>query len=587
MTFSVTSTNVIPGFLFGSRSPFVVLRLAGDAQSSSHFASSLKRTLKRIASPEIKEWPALLTSDLSIEDLLSATIIFASIECDELVKGAINHSELPRPLVNEHQIKVWIPITQPHFAKRVANIVLSVLNTGATRDALLLDTSIESLKQQLSAKPPKPPERSITNQPLLLKAAYDLGIPVFQLNEFHAVLGYGNQLRHYRSTLTDETSALGREIAQSKFRTAQYLRTLSLPAPPQFIPLNAEQAVAHAERLGRPVVIKPDHLDRGTGVHTNLVEREAVAAAFNNVNAMTHRVVMEPHLQGYAHRLTVHRGKVIKVVRRTPGGVLGDGIHSINELLEVRARDKAVQEKARRHSQYLSSLDSLAREMLAKQGFKVDYIPQVGEFIRLRPTDNLSTGGQNTLLDIALDVHAENISIAIRASEALKLDFAGIDILSNDLGVAWYENDAVIGEVNVVPQLGTGTTPEVYRDILELTLPNKGIINIEVVIDKAENHPQITMPGRSKSAGLSSNTGAWVDGQCIAKPVANSFAAARALLMHPEVETAVCYMTPKEALAFGLPALQCTKITVVGLGKNERPPLEIALSQHTELLTFS
>lgn len=586
MTFSVSSSNVIAGFLFGSTSPVLKLVLTGDGQLSEHFVTNLKRTLERVANPETKASLALIKRDLVLEELLSLTAAFASLECDDLVKGAISQSKLPRPTFDEHRIELWIPITQPQFATRALNIVLGVLNTSISGKDSDLDTRVEALKNQLATKPPKPPEHSITNQSLLLQAAYDLGIPVFQLNEFHAVLGYGDQLRHFRSTLTDETSALGREVAQSKFRTAQYLRNLSLPVPAQFLPLNAEQAVAYAQRLGRPVVIKPDHLDRGVGVHTNLVEIEDVREAFKAVKSLSHRVVMEPHYSGFAHRLTVHRGKVIKVVRRTPGGVLGDGVHNVMELLERRARDKSVQEKAQRHSQYLTTLDHVASRMLLAQGLEPDYLPREGEFVRLRPTDNLSTGGNNTLLDIASDVHSENLSIAMRAAEALRLDFAGIDILSDDLSLAWYENGAVIGEVNVVPQLGTGTTPEVYREVLEVTLPNRGLIDIEIVIENGEHHIQAPDASASNGSGLSSIAGAWVGRKCIANSVSNSFTAARTLLLHSSAKEVVCYMTPKDVLAFGLPAVSCTKVTVVAASDNNKSLLEKALSPHTKQLTF-
>lgn len=586
MTFSVSRSNVIVGFLFGSKSPALKLVLTGDGQPSAHFTANLKRTLERVANPETTASLALIKRDLALEELLSLTAALASMECDDLVKGAISQSTLPGPVFDEHRIELWIPITQPQFARRALSIVLGVLNKSISCEDTEIETYAEALSTQLAAKPPKPPEHSITNQPLLLQAAYDLGIPVFQLNEFHAVLGYGDQLRHFRSTLTDETSALGREVAQSKFRTAQYLRNLSLPVPAQFLPLNAEQAIAYAQRLGRPVVIKPDHLDRGVGVHTNLVEKEQVREAFNAVKSLSHRVVMEPHYSGFAHRLTVHRGKVIKVVRRTPGGVLGDGVHNVMELLERRARDKSVQEKAQRHSQYLTTLDPIASRMLLTQGLEPDYLPREGEFIRLRPTDNLSTGGHNSLLDIASDVHPENLSIALRAAEALKLDFAGIDILSDDLSLAWYENGAVIGEVNVVPQLGTGTTPEVYREVLESTLPNKGIIDIEVVIDNYANHAHAPDTSAGNGSGLSSIAGAWVGRKCIARSVSNSFTAARTLLLHSSAKSAICYMTREDVLTFGLPAVSCTKITVFAESESNKTLLEKALSPHTEQLTF-
>lgn len=587
MNFKVAGYRFVKGFAFGSRSPIILVSLSGNFDPNEDFNNRLRYTLRMISGQDSQAWLASIGKYLNQQDLLTTAANCASIECDPLVIGALLQAQLPAPSITSHNAQIWVPVTHKSIASRVVSTILTMLNTARINDKSQLESSTKNFANNLARKPTRPVEASITNHPLLLRAAYELDIPVYQLNEFHAILGHGDQQRHFRSTLTDKTKALGTDVALSKYRTAQYLRELSLPVPEQFIPTTAKQAVEHFKRMARPSVIKPDHLDRGEGVHTNLTSEVEIKQAFNTVATMSHRVVMEPHYSGFAHRLTVYEGKVIKAVKRTPAGVTGDGFSTITQLIQQRATQSSVQDKARRHKGYLLNLDEIALNMLTKSDLTPDDIPDRGKFIRLRPTDNLSTGGSNSLLDIERDVHPDNIAIAQKAAEVLGLDFAGVDILSEDFSVAWYDNGAVIGEVNVIPQIGEGTTPIIYKEVLSEALKNRGCIDLELIVLDEKMHSVSSLDKVCDTSGISSQHGVWVGNNCVAKRVDNSFAAARTLLLTNNVSKATCTMTPQDVLAHGLPSPHCTKIEVKSYSETNKHVLEQLLGPHTENLIFS
>lgn len=584
MTFELKKSVVTEGFVSGSRTPTVEATIEGDFRVSTDFKATLKRTLDLIGDESAHEWRTSITSITSLEDLLVASMWCASIGCDPLIEGALNCSVLPDPVISETRVSVLIPVTNPRLADLVTHTFVTILNVATVLDEPVFLQNVQNLKRQFGAKTGA---MSIMNHRLLLKAAYELDLPIYHLSRSHAVIGNGENSRHFQSTLTEKTSALGQGVAQSKSRTAQYLRALSLPVPDQYFPYNASAAIAEFRRIGVPIVLKPDNLDRGQGVHTNLRSEKEISTAFHKVKSLTPRVLLEPQIQGFVHRLTVFEGSVIKAVQRTPAGVLGDGVRTIETLVQERAKNSAFQGQARRHKDFLMTLDTLALEMLSKFGWKRDDIPEEGHFVRLRPSDNVSMGGSNTTLNLSEDIHPENLALATKAAGALQLDIAGIDIFSHDLSVAWYDNDAIIGEVNVAPQIGTGTTPFVFKELLSEAVPNRGYIDLEIVIVANHLHPDGCHSTESTGVGISTQQAVWIDHACYSRKVENSFTAARTLLLLPSVSKATCYLSPEDVLAYGLPSPYCRKINVVTDSEMEKQALKQLLQPHTEDLIFS
>jgi hypothetical protein len=147
-------------------------------------------------------------------------------------------------------------------------------------------------------------------------------------------IGYGRRARLLHSTLTDATPSLGVTLAKDKVRTARWLRQAGLPVPQHIEVADPEAALAAAERLGWPVVVKPADRDRGDGARANLSSPELVEAAFAHASAISKRVLVEKHITGHEYRLTVVNGELFWAHERVPASVTGDGHHSLRALIE-------------------------------------------------------------------------------------------------------------------------------------------------------------------------------------------------------------------------------------------------------------
>src|SRR4029078_3662814 len=101
--------------------------------------------------------------------------------------------------------------------------------------------------------------------------------------------------------------------------------------------------------------------------------------------------------------------------------------------------------------------------------------PQKGEFVALRATANLSTGG--TSIDRTDEMHPDNVTACEMAAGVVGLDIAGIDVLTPDISVPFRENNAVIIEVNAGPGIRMHTHPaegeprNVAAPILDMLYP--------------------------------------------------------------------------------------------------------------------
>ena len=309
----------------------------------------------------------------------------------------------------------------------------------------------------------------------LVRAAENHGIPWLRLNDQSLVqLGHGKFQQRIQATVTSRTSHIAVELASDKEETNKILATLGLPVPKQELVQNEKQAVRAAHRIGFPVVTKPYNGNHGRGISIRLMTDEEVALGFNVAREHSRSVIVETFLEGDDHRLLVVNGELVAATRRTPGHVVGDGQHTIVQLIE------AVNQDPRRgvgHEKVLTrlELDAQAQKMLEKAGLQADSVPGTGQLVYLRSTANLSTGG--TATDVTDVIHPDNREMAERAVRAIGLDVGGVDFLSKNITESYRTIGGGICEVNAAPGFrmhvapSEGTPRDVAAPVVGMLFP--------------------------------------------------------------------------------------------------------------------
>src|SRR4051812_4684062 len=262
----------------------------------------------------------------------------------------------------------------------------------------------------------------------LVRAADERRIPWLRLNEQNLIqFGHGRFQQRIQATVTSRTPHIAVELASDKEETNRILATLGLPVPHQRLVQSAEDAVSAAEKIGYPVVVKPFNANHGRGITVHLTTADQVRTAFDVAREHSRSVIVESFIVGEDHRMLVINGQLVAVSKRVPGHVVGDGVHTIAELVEEVNHDPR---RGIGHEKVLTRLafDHQAETMLAKKGDTPETVPAEGERVFLRSTGNLSTGG--TATDVTDLVHPDNIEMAERAVKAIGLDVGGVDFLT-------------------------------------------------------------------------------------------------------------------------------------------------------------
>jgi cyanophycin synthetase len=270
-------------------------------------------------------------------------------------------------------------------------------------------------------------------------------------------IGEGSRQIRLDLTETSETRLHASRTASDKVASNLLLARHGLPVPRQVPIQRTSEAWAAATRLGPPVVVKPRSGRKGKAVSTSLRQRAEVEKAAHAALLADPRAVVEKHIAGLDHRILVAFGQVVAVSQRRPAHVVGDGLHSVAELVAIENRNPA---RSAGLTTMLSPIvvDADTVRLLAARGLDLQNVPPAGDTIVLKSSANRSTGG--TSVDVTPKIHPENARMAVRAAEIVGLDVAGIDFITPDIAQSYRQAGGGICEINSRPAFRTHLSAE-------------------------------------------------------------------------------------------------------------------------------
>jgi cyanophycin synthetase len=416
----------------------------------------------------------------------------------------------------------------------------------------------------------------------IVEEAERRGIPVMRLSPNHSLvqLGQGKYQRRIWATRTSSTSGVAMDIAGNKELTNQLLRDAGIPSPRGSAVRNQKEAVRAAERIGYPVVLKPLDGNHGRGVCLNLLNAAEVRDQFKVAKAASRSgsVVVERMLQGKDYRVVVVNNEVVAVAERVPAHVVGDGQHSVRDLIEMTNADPR---RGIGHEKILTriSIDQQTEETLAGQGLSLEDIPENGQHVRLKMTGNMSTGG--TSIDRTDEIHPDNVEIALEAAMIVGLDVAGIDFVSPDISRSVHESGGGIVEINAAPGFRMHTHPteglprQVGHAVVDMLFPQDAPSSVPIIAVTGTNGKTTTtrmiahiMQKDGQTVGMTTSDGIYVNGTQIAAGDMAGPDSARMVLRNPRVEVAVLETARGGILRAGLGFDRCNVAVVTNVASD-------------------
>ncbi len=244
--------------------------------------------------------------------------------------------------------------------------------------------------------------------------------------------------------LTELNSSVGYEIASDKLIFYEFARKFDLPVPPTIKYENPEQARDFMRQNGI-IVVKPADTDKGIGVTTGVSDALQLDRAILKAGNVSKRVLLQKQVEGEDYRFLVIGEKVHAVGKRSRAFVVGDGKHTILELLKIK-NDMRLHDTQRFKLPEIS-IDDAKHHV----GDKINEVLAEGRQIDVVGVANISRGGE--FVDCTDLAHPSLKSIAVKAASLLKLKVAGVDIFCTDITKPAQVTGAVILEINKMPGL--------------------------------------------------------------------------------------------------------------------------------------
>lgn len=287
--------------------------------------------------------------------------------------------------------------------------------------------------------------------PLFRRAAGPLGIEVRDLGCDAFELRHGDRVRRFQGMTSDRENAFAFWVTGHKQMTFDLLRAAGVAELPTYRVHSlgsVEAARREFRERGRPVVVKPCFgTSRGDGVTVGITSEGELSRAIYTALCHDRRCLIEDFVEGDSYRLLVLAGRLISAVRRIPPGVTGDGVRTIGELIARENARRSLDRGPRALRPIV--LDADLAQHLRAQGRSLRSVPAQGETVLVKRVSNFSAGGEAE--DVTERVSRATVELCRRVTAELRIDLAGIDVLTRDIARPLGETGGAINEVNTSP----------------------------------------------------------------------------------------------------------------------------------------
>ncbi|HVF46683.1 MAG TPA: cyanophycin synthetase, partial [Pyrinomonadaceae bacterium] len=327
------------------------------------------------------------------------------------------------------------------------------------------------------------------------------------------------------------------------------LGDMGVPVPKGYRICDVDELEETLEKVGFPLVIKPLDGNHGKGATVGIKSIEDARVAFEKAQEYSRWVIVEQQLVGDDFRALVVNNRLIAVAKRVPAQVVGDGKSTIQQLIDKVNADPR---RGYGHENVLTQIDVDGQTMrcIRKAGYELDSVLPADEFLCLKTTANISTGG--TAIDYTDEAHPENVFLFERIARIIGLDVAGVDIIAPNVSEPLSENGGGIIEVNAAPGFRMHLAPSegigrnVAEHVIEMLFPQGSPARIPIFAITGTNGKTTTtrliahiLKNSGHNVGFTTTDGTYIGNQKIVSGDNTGPVSAQLVLKDPTVDVAV------------------------------------------------
>lgn len=295
---------------------------------------------------------------------------------------------------------------------------------------------------------------------ILIKIAPQIGAKVIMEPEWKIagqIIFKSGKKCYFKYSSLDLNPQGSSEIAKDKDYANFFMHSLGFPTIPgktffsdqwcQTISSrrNAKAALNYANKIGFPLIVKPNSGSQGIGVFRVNNEQDFIRA-IDFVFKWDRIALVQRLVSGNDYRVVIVDDRLVSAYQRIPLNIVGNGESSIRDLLKQKQLDYV---KCGRDT-VLKIRDPRISSKLKQQGLNWKSILPQDKRVYLLDNANLSSGGDS--IDVTNYVHPEFRDLSIKLAKEMGLRLCGVDLMI-DGDINEKPNRYWVLEINASPGL--------------------------------------------------------------------------------------------------------------------------------------
>jgi D-alanine-D-alanine ligase-like ATP-grasp enzyme len=238
----------------------------------------------------------------------------------------------------------------------------------------------------------------------------------------------------------------------NKFLAKSLLIANGFPVAKGKLFTDTDEAFAFGKSVGYPLVVKPNNGSLSNHVTCYIKTDEDFREAMCVAQEYSPAFIVEQAIVGNVYRGTVVGRKHVFVSQRDRANVVGDGTHTVQELLNIKnADEKRAAAFTTNASVHQVPVDEIALAYLASQNQSLEYVPGAGEKVYLYSNRKYVPDRGNDIINCTAVTHPENIEMFLDIAKMLDTELVGIDFIVADITKPHKEQQAAVLETNSLP----------------------------------------------------------------------------------------------------------------------------------------